>query len=713
MIVDNTKPTPVLQEQLPFEIRTVALAVWKWHWCIFIWGIASLAIGITVGLEFGPQNYLVSVTLKHSPPPKSITEGVIDPTNIETLKNSFKIDSIMEPVRLKLKPEKDRFAFAKAFTVTHPKDTQLVNIEVRADSAELAFEMADESTRIFIEQTHELRNKRINDHVKTLREDHEKLLSDLGKLRGSNSKEVTEYNSRLEGLKKRLTEIEAKILSLENEALDKSIMAKELSAAMDEMLAEGNVEGARAAELNAKATALREIANLNLERERQKLNHDLIEESETNMDMLVSQGVISAESRDANLKSQKLRSLNVHDTESVTVKKIYEILGQIESLSSNSSSTNPAIQALESQILTFNAGLKSCKLQMEKLIENQSQVVRDIQTLQENAPAQIDDKEQRDELRSRMLDIETKIHDLEALLDDNELQFVQPPLIPTKPEKSYRKMLAGAASLGLAGFGFGLILLWEACYLRYRSGRELKLRTGLETIFEIPYSKNLARRNRKRQDKAFASAQSAARRLAHLLRVEAGNGGLSVLFASGNGEEGKATVAQLVSRSLAGQGKQVVIIDLTSNAFAKTWEGVLEKSEDSANQPGIFDYLENPSIEIRSLLIPTLHTNVSLIRAGNAEAIPDSIGQVEFQQLIRDLTERGHYVLVISPPLIGHSETELIARSVDVAVLIVRAHYGFFWSTKKVLDRLRLTGTPVIAGVLNRVRLGFFDKELA
>lgn len=156
------------------------------------------------------------------------------------------------------------------------------------------------------------------------------------------------------------------------------------------------------------------------------------------------------------------------------------------------------------------------------------------------------------------------------------------------------------------------------------------------------------------------------------LRPVVDNGRLIMVTSSLPGE-GKTFSAINLAISIAIGGEHPVLLldaDIARPSVANTLE------LDIPDEMGLTDYLENPSIPVTDLLLPTSLPELTLLPAGHLKHRPvDLLASGNMARLIETLkTMLPHHVIVVdSPPLLPVTETRSLTALVGQVMLVVAA----------------------------------------
>jgi exopolysaccharide/PEP-CTERM locus tyrosine autokinase len=228
---------------------------------------------------------------------------------------------------------------------------------------------------------------------------------------------------------------------------------------------------------------------------------------------------------------------------------------------------------------------------------------------------------------------------------------------------------------------------------------------------------------RKRFDRAALEAvgllppQSEARRVEHQFRTLKRpliSGAFSDSAAESREQDGLSRRAIMVSSALPGDGKTFTSLNLALSMAMERDHSVILVDGDVAkphisklfgagDEPGLLDVLEQPSLGIASVVLPTDVPGLSLVPVGRpSEHATELLASASMQSVILDLLalDQNAIVIVDSPPILLTSEARVLASLFGQVVLVVRAG-----GTPKqaVLDAVKLIGErPSLNLVLNQ-----------
>jgi Mrp family chromosome partitioning ATPase len=155
---------------------------------------------------------------------------------------------------------------------------------------------------------------------------------------------------------------------------------------------------------------------------------------------------------------------------------------------------------------------------------------------------------------------------------------------------------------------------------------------------------------------------------ANVLNAAARGGPRIIAITSAQGGEGATTVAISLARAASQAGKRVVLLD--ANLHAPLAARMAGHRQIPA---GLIEVLSGQASFSRGL-VPDTRSGVLLLSPARARSdAAHVLASVRLQQLLRHLRSSSDLVLISSPPLLLHRETEILARAADAVLLVARA----------------------------------------
>jgi Mrp family chromosome partitioning ATPase len=268
---------------------------------------------------------------------------------------------------------------------------------------------------------------------------------------------------------------------------------------------------------------------------------------------------------------------------------------------------------------------------------------------------------------------------------------VTDPVLPSHGNGANVAMiLALAAMLGL-GLGVGAAWLYDRISDRLRDADELEEQTGVPVLGELP---------RWRQQEGRLDPPRSARQVfgyvAAALLAKAGSRrhGLTVVVTSPRRGAGTTTVAVSTARTLAGQGRDVVLVG------ADVRDSSLRECLGVAAAPGLVDVLRGDCTAERALQ-RTSDPHLRVLAAGATREGGLRLHVDDLQLLLAQLGS-GALVVVDAPPLLTWSDSLVLADRADLVLLVADLRGGTRTDAAAGVTLLRDLRPSIVGWVANR-----------
>jgi len=148
-------------------------------------------------------------------------------------------------------------------------------------------------------------------------------------------------------------------------------------------------------------------------------------------------------------------------------------------------------------------------------------------------------------------------------------------------------------------------------------------------------------------------------------------------------------------------GKKVIIVD--SNLRAP----LIHKAFDGDNKPGLTNVLVNhKTLSEVVKKAEDLHSNLRYIPSGPIPPNPSELLVSEkMKTVIRELREQANMIMFTSPPVIGFSDSIVLANQVDSVALIINAGEISQEMAKQAKGLLEKVKTKMLGVILNNVEI--------
>ena len=183
----------------------------------------------------------------------------------------------------------------------------------------------------------------------------------------------------------------------------------------------------------------------------------------------------------------------------------------------------------------------------------------------------------------------------------------------------------------------------------------------------------------------------------------------SILFTSRYEQEGKSGIAMNVMRTLAGNGKRVLLVDadLRCSTLARRYRFTYAQRENA----GLAQHLAG-MCELQDVVYRTNLPGAFILPAGH-EVLNSMqlLASYRYGEMMDALRDEFDIVLVDSPPAGLIVDAIEIARYCDGAVIVVEYNRGRVQDVADVAANLAKTGCKVLGAVMNGVNLKSFRNR--
>ncbi len=165
--------------------------------------------------------------------------------------------------------------------------------------------------------------------------------------------------------------------------------------------------------------------------------------------------------------------------------------------------------------------------------------------------------------------------------------------------------------------------------------------------------------------------------------------------------EGKTTIALMLSKSLSDINKKVVYVDCD---LRKSVVGV--RYTDAKSAKGLSEYLTGLATK-EEIICNTQFENFDVVVSGPHCPNPvDLMMGEKFLKLMEELKAEYDYVIVDTPPLGLVIDSAVIAKTCDAAVMVISAGRVRYRQAKRTKAQLEKSGCKILGAILN-----FADKK--
>ena len=180
---------------------------------------------------------------------------------------------------------------------------------------------------------------------------------------------------------------------------------------------------------------------------------------------------------------------------------------------------------------------------------------------------------------------------------------------------------------------------------------------------------------------------------------------VSVMITSCQPNEGKSSVSFELARSLAEDGKRVVLVDMDLRKSVLVGKRQITTA-DKKELKGVSHYLSGQA----DLTDIVYHTNVErldVVFSGPTAPNPtELIGSALFESMMQYLREQYDMVVVDTPPLGTVVDAALVAPHCDGAIMLIQSNTVSYRFAQNVIRQIEATGCKLLGVVLNKVETG-------
>ncbi len=287
-------------------------------------------------------------------------------------------------------------------------------------------------------------------------------------------------------------------------------------------------------------------------------------------------------------------------------------------------------------------------------------------------------------LRQREIDFQVPKKTIEIL------NTAEPPLGASKP--SWALNLVFACVFGVL-LGVGAAVLVEYFDTSFRNVADVEAKLGVPVLGVIPFTHEPA------LSVEASSPEGEPHRVLQTnlnLALPAGRPAVLSVFSAGPGE-GKSTTIHHLAQAMVLAGEKVLLIDSdvrrpTQHHFA-----------DVSREPGLAEVLQG-KVELTAAIHPGTPTTPDFLPAGSGRGFALSLLYAEkLRALIGTCRGRYDRILLDAPPIIGVSDSSVLATMADGVLLLIQHRRNpstMVLRAQKILAGLK---TPLLGVILNQV----------
>lgn len=272
-----------------------------------------------------------------------------------------------------------------------------------------------------------------------------------------------------------------------------------------------------------------------------------------------------------------------------------------------------------------------------------------------------------------------------------------PEASPVQPRP--KLTLAVAALLGLFA-GVVLAFLFEQLRRRVTTADEVRAISTAPLLGRLPRNRGLARKRGSLvwDDESDLEIQESYRALRTNLRfVFPARTGLLQLT-SPEPEAGKSTVSANLAIALGQIGIKTILVD------ADLRRPRVHEIFGLDNRIGLSSFMAEDEADPLRALTPSGYDNLLILPSGPPPLDPTEMISIRIGSILARLRQLDVLVIIDSPPLLPVSDARLVAPHTDGVILVVASASERPARLRLALERLSLTGAPLLGLVLNKAR---------
>ena len=550
-----------------------------------------------------------------------------------------------------------RFILAKMLRVEPQRSSSLIDINVYAQDAALAAEIANEIARFYSD-----------DRISQATSQQTEGMAQLRKELARQEDVVTRQRDAVEKLRKDLNisgvDLNVKYSDMEIETLrqmQNSLIALRVDAI-------------------GRKTRWERFRSIPLEQRMGLVNSELIPDQ--NIQNLLQAYLIA----DQKVTQLKARLGEAHPDLVSAVENRAKIREQLESL------LRGYENGLESAYKEAEARVNELENQLAKAKVDQILSARDRMRPFEEAAQRLEDETRlyttlRLTLRQREIDFQVPKRTIEIL------NTAEPARRPSKPSFLINGISAAAFGLVLA---IGVALTMEYFDMSLRDVADIEERLKIPVLAVIPHNRDPMGPDRDEPE------QAEPYRLLHTnlnLALKAGQSAVVTVFSAGPAE-GKSTTICRLAQMMGAYGEKVLLIDGDLRRPAQ------HRLAGCPKAPGLSDVLAGKT-DIDAAIRRAVSPGLDLLTAGG---MPGFTLSLLYAARLRDLlsTLRGRYdrILLDSPPIIGVSDSSILAGAADGALLLIQHRRNPASMVVRAQQTLSTLKTRILGAVLTQVPKG-------
>ena len=272
-----------------------------------------------------------------------------------------------------------------------------------------------------------------------------------------------------------------------------------------------------------------------------------------------------------------------------------------------------------------------------------------------------------------------------------DFQIVSPAVASPMPSKSNRRLLAIGASGFFGMMGLAMVVATELGQTRVRTRGELATVVSEPVFAVLTHDDGVQSKPSSNNHEQIRTATRA------ILKQVRGN---RILMLGCHRGDGCTTLTQQIASCVARQRKRVTILD--GDLQGETpWD--TDETADESVSFGLSDLIERPKMPVNDAVRPTQLGNLQVVPRGQAELDPDLLGSQRMHSVVSELADQSDFLFIDGSPVCDSTDADFLTEHVDGVVLVVKSRGCSRFELKRLADRLRDAGTPLLGVILTDV----------
>lgn len=178
-----------------------------------------------------------------------------------------------------------------------------------------------------------------------------------------------------------------------------------------------------------------------------------------------------------------------------------------------------------------------------------------------------------------------------------------------------------------------------------------------------------------------------------------------IIFTSCTPDEGKSSTVMELARSVAEDGRKVLLIDADLRKSVLVGRYHARRTDKVGEIKGLTHFLSG-KVKMDEVVVHTSINNLDMVFAGRTTPNPtELLGNYHFDEVIAFGRENYDLVLVDSPPLGSVIDSAVMAPKADGAVIVVEANKCSYRFVQEIKKQLETAGVRILGVVLNKVKM--------